>query len=289
MVSSDNSRSAMAQAAGTNGAEGTVGEELSLVLTVAYNGAAYSGFARQKDERIPTVQGEIERSLGILFRREVPTVCAGRTDAGVHARAQVVSCMLAAEELEGRNGHKLMVSLNALTPDDICIRGLRRGPAKFSARFDALRREYRYRVVCGAPPALLRGFSWWRTSSLDVDAMREAASVLVGEHDFKSFCKAASAEGKNTVRTLESIDIFPEEQLGEECLCIRVVGNAFLHSMIRTMVGTLVAVGDGRRSPAWVAEVLAARARSAAGETAPAAGLVFWGVEYPQGLLSDIG
>lgn len=257
-------------------------------MTISYNGAAYSGFAKQKDTRVVTIQGELERALATLFRRPVETVCAGRTDAGVHALGQVVSCVLDTEELEGRNKHKLLVSLNALTPDDIVIKDVCTADAEFSARFDAQFREYRYRIVSGAvPPLFLQDFSWWKRGHLDAGAMREAAAHLVGEHDFKSFCKAASAEGKTTMRFVRSLEIYEEEQFGEQCLTVRIIGNAFLHSMVRTIVGTLVQVGCGNRDPHWVKEVLEACDRDAAGETAPAAGLVFWNVEYPEGIFSN--
>lgn len=263
-------------------------EKLSLVLTVSYNGTQYSGFAKQKDERLKTVQGELEHALATLFRRPVDTVCAGRTDAGVHAKGQVVSLVLDASELESRTPYSIGISMNALTPDDIAIKRVQFAAAQFSARFDAISREYRYRIVCGStPPLFLSEFAWWRRGELDVPAMRSAASCLVGEHDFKSFCKAASAQGKTTMRCITSIDIVEEEHLGEPCLSVRIVGNAFLHSMVRTIIGTLVQVGVGNRDASWVAEVLEARDRSAAGETAPAQGLVFWHVEYPPGLLSN--
>lgn len=253
----------------------------SLVLTIAYNGAAYSGFAKQKDERLATVQGKLEHALATYFRHPVETVCAGRTDAGVHALGQVVSCELEASELEATTPSRLIISLNALTPDDISIKQVRIAEAGFSARFDAKSREYRYRIVTGpVPPLFLKDFAWWRRGELDVDAMREAAQHLIGEHDFKSFCKTASAEGKTTMRRVEEITLACESQLGEECLVIKVVGNAFLHSMVRTIVGTLVQVGAGNRDPEWVAQVLEACDRNAAGETAPACGLTFWHVEY---------
>ena len=115
--------------------------------------------------------------------------------------------------------------------------------------------------------------------------MGAGATHLVGEHDFKSFCKTASAEGKPTCRFVESIDFSWEEQLGERQLVMRVVGNAFLHNMVRTIVGTLAEVGLGRRDPAWVAQVLAACDRRAAGPCAPACGLTFWDVRYDEGAL----
>ena len=255
----------------------------TLKIKLAYNGAAYSGFAKQKDPALRTIQGELERALAVYFRHPVDTVCAGRTDAGVHALGQVVSCTLEDGEIQDDAFGKLAISLNALTPDDISIKDINRVQDGFSARFDAVRREYRYRIVTGSvPPVFLAGYAWWRKGRLDVDAMREAAAYLIGEHDFKSFCKAASAEGKTTMRRVESIDIATERHLGEECLVVCVVGNAFLHSMVRTIVGTLVAVGAHQQQPGWVADVLAACDRSVAGETAPACGLTFWQVDYPE-------
>lgn len=264
------------------------GKDVSLVLELAYDGAGYSGFARQSDARLRTVQGEVDRALSTFFAHPVETVCAGRTDAGVHALGQVVSCTLPAEDLAGRNGGKLLISLNALTPEDVAVKKAGVADAGFSARFDALRREYRYRIVTGlSAPLFLRDFAWWYRGALDVEAMREAAKPLVGEHDFRSFCKAASAAGKNTVRTIEEVSVEPEEQLGEEHLVVRIVGNAFLHSMVRTIVGTLVEVGSGHRRPEWVGEVLEERRRVAAGQNAPACGLTFWHVDYPEGSIES--
>lgn len=259
-------------------------DPVGLALQVAYDGTGYSGFAKQQDAGVRTVQGSLEHALGTLLRREVSTVCAGRTDAGVHARGQVVSCVVESAELEAHPARKLLTSLNALTDDDVSVLGVRRAAPTFSARFDALYREYRYRICLGAaPPLFLRRYAWWHRAPLDVEAMREASARLLGEHDFKSFCKTASAQDKNTVRTLDAVELLWEEHLGERCLVVRVVGNAFLHSMVRTIVGTLEEVGSGRRDAAWVAEVLAARSRDAAGRNAPACGLTFWQVEYPKG------
>ncbi|MDO4182985.1 MAG: tRNA pseudouridine(38-40) synthase TruA [Coriobacteriia bacterium] len=247
--------------------------------TVAYKGVAFCGFARQPG--LCTVQGELEHALELLFRRPVDTVCAGRTDAGVHARGQVVSFEVGEDELRERSLDSLCKSLNALTHDDISVLELALRPAGFSARFSATMREYRYFISTqGTPPLFMRDFCWHVPRPLDAAAMQEAANLLVGEHDFKSFCLAVSAEGKRTFRYVDQVIVEPVEVLGEQLLCVRVVGNAFLHSMVRTMVGTLVAVGRGLRDAAWVGEVLAACDRQAAGETAPAYGLVFWEVTY---------
>jgi tRNA pseudouridine38-40 synthase len=255
----------------------------TLVVRLGYRGAGFSGFAEQPGQR--TVEGELRHALETIFRRPCELVCAGRTDAGVHALDQYVSVPVSVEELE-RPGRSLLRSLVALTPDDISIRALLRSDALFSARFDATSRRYRYRISSGeARPVLSWDHAWWYRGSLDVDAMNEAARCLVGEHDFKSFCKASSAEGKTTVRDLLSVDVSRVEEAGEPLVAIDVCGNAFLHNMVRTIAGTLVEVGRGHRDAAWVALALAARDRRAAGPCAPAKGLTFVGVEFPEGLL----
>lgn len=249
----------------------------AMVLTVAYDGAGFAGFARQPGQ--DTVQGRLEGALGTILRRDVQTAVAGRTDAGVHALAQVVSFDAQGDEPDP---HSLRRSLDALTGDGLVVKEARRARRGFSARFDALSREYRYRLVTGSvPPLFLGRHAWHSARELDVDAMREAASLLTGEHDFRSFCLSASAEGKRTVRRMDVIELNTECHLGEECLTVRVVGNAFLHSMVRVVVGTLVEVGAGRRRPEWAGEALAACDRAAAGPTAPAHGLTLWAVRYP--------
>lgn len=253
--------------------------DTTLSCTVAYDGALFAGFAKQPGQC--TVQGELESALAMLFRRPVDVVCAGRTDAGVHARGQVISFDADEAELKGRTLHSLRRSLNALTGEGVAVRSVERRPRGFSARFDACWREYKYYLATGETPSVLTGHTaWWVGPNLDIAAMERGALHLVGEHDFKSFCMAASAEGKPTVRNVSEISISAEEVLGEPHRVITVRGNAFLHSMVRTMVGTLVMVGSGRRTPDWVAEVLAARNRQAAGENAPAKGLIFWSVGY---------
>lgn len=270
-----------ANASRVSDAEGFVREtpERTLSLTVSYNGAPFSGFARQPGQL--TVQGELEQALSLVFRRPMEVVCSGRTDAGVHALGQVVSFDVTNDELEGRNLYSMRRSLNALTHEDITVREVEERQPGFSARFDAQWREYHYHVCFAeVPPLFMRDFSWYVHGQLDIDAMREAAAYLVGEHDFKSFCMAASAVGKLTCRNVHEISLSREMIMGEDILTIKVVGNAFLHSMVRTIVGTLVMVGRGQRKPEWVREVLEARNRTTAGENAPAAGLVFWRVQY---------
>lgn len=251
----------------------------TLALTLSYNGAPFSGFARQPGQL--TVQGEVENALALLFRHPLETTCAGRTDAGVHALGQVVSFEVDDADIAGRSLSSLRRSLNALTHEAIVVREIEPKKQGFSARFDARAREYHYHLcVDSTAPIFMKNFSWFVPGGLDVSAMEAGAQYLLGEHDFKSFCMAASAVGKPTHRNVCELSFSPETVLGENVLTIKVVGNAFLHSMVRTMVGTLVMVGKGQRPASWVGEVLEARDRQAAGENAPAQGLVFWRVIY---------
>lgn len=265
----------------------------NLVLKVGYRGANFVGYAEQPGER--SVAGELRQAVETIMRRPCEITCAGRTDAGVSALAQYVSIPLAQGELEGLSSSRLARSLMALTPDDLSIRGIYRAPAMFSARFDALEREYCYRIACGnARPVLAWDHAWWYRGALDVDAMNEAAQVLVGEHDFRSFCKAASTRmleenGRSTSRFVKSVRVSTCEEAGEELVMVNVAGNAFLHNMVRIMVGSLVEVGRGHRDAAWLMRALEARDRAAAGPTAPARGLVFQSVTYPAGMLQPLG
>ena len=258
----------------------------TLAMKVAYRGEAFSGFARQPEQL--TVQGELERALEMLLRRPVETTCAGRTDAGVHARGQVVSFEVYEDELaemDERDAQRarfasLRRSLNAITHDDISVRSIWQAVDGFSARFDAQAREYRYALAIDeTPPVFMCDFAW-HVGPLDIVAMERASRCLIGEQDFKSFCRASSAVDKPTCRNVMEVSFSEEERFGEQLVIVKVVGSSFLHSMVRTIVGTLVEVGRGRKPESWVAEALAACDRTAAGETAPAQGLVFWEVRY---------
>ncbi len=266
------------------------GEE-TLVIRVGYDGARYAGFAEQpKQTHVKTVAGELRCALQTILRRDVELTCAGRTDAGVHARAQYVSLPFSSEEFAQRSPERMLRSLGAVLPDDIRAHELMRAPQGFSARFDARARRYRYRLASGpVAPLFCADWCWWIRSgspdALDVEAMNRAAATLVGEHDFKSFCKAQSAQDKPTCRFVMSAAFERERVLGEDTLVFDIVGNAFLHSMVRTIVGTLVEVGLGRRDVGWVGGVLAACDRNAAGPCAPACGLTFWDVQYPSDVL----
>lgn len=261
----------------------------TLVIKVGYRGAGFAGYAEQPGER--TVAGRIRSAVETLLRRPIEMDCAGRTDAGVSALGQYVSIPVTDEELASREPRRFARSLMALTPDDLSIRGLYVAPREFSARFYAQGRHYRYRIATGnARPVLAWDHSWWCRSELDEARMDEAAQLLVGEHDFASFCKASSAQilqdaGRSTCRRIDRIRVSRIDEAGEDLIAVDVAGNAFLHNMVRIIVGSLAEVGRGHRNAAWLAAALEARDRSAAGPTAPAQGLVFESVDYEPGLL----
>ena len=265
----------------------------SYALTLSYEGSEFSGFARQKDSSIITVQEVLEQSLATVLRLdELPlTVCAGRTDAGVHALAQVVSFDLPEEVFDSKHAIQLIRSLNALTPESMSIQAVKPARPGFSARFDAVSREYRYYIYNqSSAPVFTKDFAWHLPQKLDVELMKRAIFYLRGEHDFRSFCTAASAPPeKNTIRTISHLEVFEQEFFGEKLLTIRIVGDAFLHSMVRIIVGTLQEVSAGKRGVDDITSILAAGSREAAGMTAPAQGLTLYRVKYPQGNILDNG
>jgi tRNA pseudouridine38-40 synthase len=240
-----------------------------LRLVVAYDGAPFSGFARQRDRR--TVQGELEAALSRLAKRPVSTVGAGRTDAGVHARGQVVHADVPAR----LDPERVRQALNGGLGPAITVREAGWAPPGFDARLSARRRTYVYRIDdSGDPDPLLRGFVLAWPRPLDLDRMRRAAEPLLGEHDFAAFCRSRS--GATTTRRLRSLGVRRRGRLVE----VRLVADAFCWQMVRGIVGHLLLVGDGRRDPTSTTAVLAAGDRSRAGNIAPAHGLVLEAVAY---------
>ena len=209
-----------------------------VLLDISYYGEPFSGFARQPGQL--TVQGSLEEALKTIFGVDVETTCAG-----VHAQHQFVSFEPPKDEVDL---DKLKRSLEQLTNEDIHINSANFKESDFSARFSALSRRYSY-FICNQPtPSLfVRNTSWHVAKPLDVQAMQKAAQALLGEKDFRSFCVAKSAEDKTTMRNLSKLDIVEREIFGDRILEIQVCGNAFLHSMVRTIVGTLIKVGLGQR------------------------------------------
>jgi tRNA pseudouridine38-40 synthase len=243
-------------------------------LDVAYDGAGFHGWAAQPGLR--TVEGELAAALSTVLR--VPSVeltCAGRTDAGVHARGQVVHVDLDALP-EG--AERLARRLNGVLADDLRVQRAVEAPAGFDARFSAIWRRYAYRIA-DRPEAvdpLRRGHVLRWGKPLDDQRMNAAAVTLVGEHDFAAFCK--QREGASTIRTLLHL-LWTREADG--LLVAHVRADAFCHSMVRSLVGCLVAVGEGRRDVAWAGSVLAAGVRDSAVTVAPAHGLTLEEVGYP--------
>lgn len=239
-------------------------------LVLAYDGTSFRGWARQGGQR--TVQGVVEGALGRVLGAVPRMSVAGRTDAGVHARGQVVSFASPGDVDPGR----VRDSLNGMLSPEVVVREARRAPEGFDARFSASAREYRYRIDVGevADPFSAR-FVWHRPCELSLSSMRAAARDLVGEHDFASFGRPHRPGGP-TVRRLDRLSVVRSA----DRLQITVQANAFLHQMVRSIVGTLVAVGEGRMPADGMPAVLAARDRAAAGQVAPPHGLTLERVRY---------
>jgi tRNA pseudouridine38-40 synthase len=252
-----------------------------LRIDLSYDGSDFHGWAGQPGLR--TVEGELSTALAIVLRvPSVSLVCAGRTDTGVHARGQVAHVDVDEAVLHAARGRESVPStealarrLNGLLPPDLRVRRVDAAPDGFDARFSALWRRYAYRICDGVPDPLERRqvLAWPRP--LDVDAMNQASSGLVGLHDFAAFCKRR--EGATTVRTL--LDLSWERE--GEVLTGRVRADAFCHHMVRSLVGALVAVGDGRRPATWPGEILAAGVRDGGVFVVPAHGLRLEEVGYP--------
>jgi tRNA pseudouridine38-40 synthase len=256
-----------------------------LRLDLAYDGTGFHGWAAQPGLR--TVQGTVEAALAQVLRLpDVPTTCAGRTDTGVHARGQVVHLDVDPGVLEAASGRSplspaasLLRRLNGVLPADVRVHRAREVPESFDARFSALWRRYAYRIADAPhlvdPLARSSVLAWGR--ALDLDAMNAAAAALVGERDFAAFCKRR--EGATTVRTLHELRW--EREPGTGLAVARVRADAFCHSMVRALVGCMVAVGEGRRDPAWAGEVLRAAVRDPAVTVIHAHGLTLEEVAYP--------
>ena len=249
-----------------------------LRIDLAYDGAPFAGFARQPDQ--VTIQGCLEQACERLLGQPVSLVCAGRTDRGVHAMAQVCHLDVAADagraaralaDLEVLRGR-----LDALVGPAITLWAVRQVSADFDARFSATTRSYRYRLIdADLAPPLARYDHWIVGQPLDMPRMRAGAKRLVGEHDFASFCRKRA--GTTTERRLVSATVRRPEP-GR--IDVRFVGTAFCHQQVRSMVGCLVEVGRGAREPDWIGQVLTARDRSVAARVAPPEGLVLERVGY---------
>ena len=244
----------------------------TLRIDLAYDGTGFRGWAAQRDPSTRTVEGVLTAALAELLRAPVSLSVAGRTDAGVHARGQVASLRTSSP----RTPDQIQVFLNGRFAPEIAVLSVSDVPDRFDARFSASAREYRYLIDVGDAPDPFTGrFTWHRPGNLDIAAMRRAAAALVGEHDFASFCRHPGA-GRPTTRHLQRLTI---GRTGDT-IRIGLRANAFLHQMVRIIVGTLVRVGDGRMPEGDPRTILALRDRSRAPRAAPPSGLTLERVVY---------
>lgn len=236
-----------------------------------YDGRAYSGWQFQPG--LKTVQDEVQRALARVADAPIEVVCAGRTDAGVHALAQVVH--FDSDAARGERAWRL--GANTYLPSDISLVWVREVPAHFHARYGALARSYRYLLLNrDSRPGLATGRATWERRPLDADRMHHAAQVLVGEHDFSAF-RAIECQAKSPMRRIDRLTV----QRQGDWVWLDVTANAFLHHMVRNITGLLLSVGQGDSPPERVAAVLASRDRKVNAATAPPDGLYLASVQYP--------
>ena len=259
---------------------------MRLALGVEYDGGGFSGWQRLSTAGTQVADGSLQTALEMALSKvadqRVDTICAGRTDAGVHARCQVVH--FDTDAVRDPRGWVLGTTSNL--PASMAVRWCIPVADDFSARFAARARRYRYRICNRGPrPGLEHQYLSWERMPLDAEAMHAAAQVLRGEHDFSAF-RSVQCQARHARRDLHDIVVTRRD---DEVL-VEVQANAFLHHMVRNIVGSLLVVGRGERPVAWIAELLEGRDRSVAGPTAPAAGLLFLGPRYPRqwGLPQDV-
>ncbi len=243
-----------------------------IALGLEYDGSAFAGWQWQRGQR--NIQACVEDAAGRVAAERVDVVCAGRTDAGVHALEQVVHFDTSAR----RSPRSWLMGINTNLPDDVRVLWAREVEPGFHARSSAIARFYRYVILNRAMrSALYHKQLTWCFYPLDEFRMQEAADHLVGNHDFSSF-RAQGCQSKSPQRIMHFIRVRREE----ERVIIELSANAFLHHMVRNIAGVLIAIGEGNQDSAWSQQVLAGRDRNLGGVTAPAAGLCFTAVRYPE-------
>ncbi len=242
-------------------------------MTLSYRGAPFHGWQRQPGD--VSVQSTIEDALATLVREPVPVTGAGRTDAGVNARMMVAHLDLP-DCIDPREA-RFVRALNSLVGRDIAIQSFRAVASDSHARFDASERSYRYFVHTSKSP-FTGGLSWYAPNGLDFEAMNAAAAMLTGRRDFTSFAKLHSDVKTNICDLRCAV----WHRIDSSNWYFEIAADRFLRNMVRAVVGTLVEIGRGKRSPEWVADVLECRDRCAAGTSMPAEALFLWSVEYPE-------
>ena len=244
----------------------------NIKMTLAYDGTAYHGFQIQNRTGLATIQGELEKALQILTGEKTAVVGSGRTDAGVHARAQVINFFTQARI----PAERFPLAVNSLLPRDIVVREAQDVAADFHARYSARRKTYRY-VIYNARhhSPFWRHYSYHVPVPLDIEKMSAGTAYFIGTHDFRSFC-AQGAAVEDYVRNVSACRVEKKGPL----LCLTVTGDGFLYNMVRIMTGTLLEIGQSKRPPDDIARLLQAGDRTRAGATAPPQGLCLWSVEY---------
>ena len=263
----------------THRAPGPVGDVQRYAMGVEYDGAEFFGWQRltkhgePEREGEPTLQGTLEAALSFVAGTPIETICAGRTDAGVHARGQVIHF----DSPVRRDPRGWVLGTTSKLPPAMCVRWCIPVVSDFHARFSARARRYRYRLLNHpVRPALERQYLSWERRPLDADAMDRAAQALLGENDFSAF-RTVQCQAPHARRELQAIRVWREGCV----VTVEVQANAFLHHMVRNIVGSLLVVGRGDAAEGWIAQLLAGRDRTVAGPTAPPQGLVFLGPLYP--------
>ncbi len=243
-----------------------------IILGIEYDGSGYSGWQWQVNQR--SVQGVLEQALSKIANHPVTVICAGRTDAGVHALEQVVHCDVQAE----RELHAWMLGGNSQLPDDVRIIWVKEAEDGFHARYSAIARFYRY-IILNRPvkSALLRRQVTWCYPPLDANKMHQAAQYLIGSHDFSSY-RAQGCQSKSPIRMMHFIDVYRED----DQVIMDISANAFLHHMVRNIAGVLMNIGVGKEPVEWTQQLLAVKCRKLGGVTAPPDGLYLGGVYYPE-------
>ena len=246
---------------------------MRFALGIEYNGTDYRGWQKQPTPSTPSVQATLELALSTVANENITVTCAGRTDAGVHATVQVVHFDTDVE----RPDTAWVLGVNRLLPAAVSVRWVVNVPDDFHARYSARQRRYIYLIYQDRLRRPLLDLHLTRSyQSLNTESMQQAANQLIGEHDFSAF-RSSHCQAKTPVRVLKQLDIHQQGAI----IALDFSANAFLHHMVRNIVGTLIEVGNGKQSVGWVAEVLASKDRRQAGEKAPATGLYLVNIEYP--------